>query len=144
MRDDPTSAVLTALAALKEGQQQFVEALGRLRSELISRMDRVDSAITAIRDDITVTMRLADRAQEAADQTLRGTQRPWRSGHRYDAPNPGPTSRSSPPQGGRATHRIGADGFARIFVDDALGGLSRRRMALMRPTCARSGRRTHS
>ena len=68
MRDDPTSAVLTALAALKEGQQQFVEALGRLRSELISRMDRVDSAITAIRDDITVTMRLADRAQEAADQ----------------------------------------------------------------------------
>jgi hypothetical protein len=45
------------------------EALGRLRSELISRMDRVDSAITAIRDDITVTMRLADRAQEAADQT---------------------------------------------------------------------------
>ncbi len=73
MRDDPTSAVLTALAALKEGQQQFVEALGRLRSELISRMDRVDSAITAIRDDITVTMRLADRAQEAADQTLRGT-----------------------------------------------------------------------
>ena len=73
MRDNPTSAVLTALAALKEGQQQFVEALGRLRSELISRMDRVDSAITAIRDDITVTMRLADRAQEAADQTLRGT-----------------------------------------------------------------------
>jgi hypothetical protein len=69
MRDDPTSAVLTALAALKEGQQQFVEALGRLRSELISRMDRVDSAITAIRDDITVTMRLAGRAQEAADQT---------------------------------------------------------------------------
>ena len=46
MRYDPTSAVLTALAALKEGQQQFVEALGRLRSELISRMDRVDSAIT--------------------------------------------------------------------------------------------------
>jgi chromosome segregation ATPase len=69
MRDDPTIAVLTALAALKEGQQHFVEALERLRSELIGRMDRVDSAITAIRDDITVTMRLADRAQEAADQT---------------------------------------------------------------------------
>jgi chromosome segregation ATPase len=69
MRDDPTIAVLTALAALKQGQQHFVEALERLRSELIGRMDRVDSAITAIRDDITVTMRLADRAQEAADQT---------------------------------------------------------------------------
>jgi len=69
MKDDPISAVLTALAALKEGQQQFVAALEQLRSDLICRMDRVDSAITAIRDDITVTMRLADRAQEAADQT---------------------------------------------------------------------------
>jgi hypothetical protein len=72
MKDDPTSAVLTALAALKEGQQRFVAALEQLRSDLIGRMDRVDGAITAIRDDITVTMRLADRAQEAADHTRAG------------------------------------------------------------------------
>ena len=72
MKDDPTSAVLTALAVLKEGQQQHAAALEQLRSDLISRIDRVDSAITAIRDDITVTMRLADRAQEAADHTRAG------------------------------------------------------------------------
>ena len=72
MKDDPTSAVLTALAALKEGQQQHAAALEQLRSDLISRIDRVDGAITAIRDDITVTMRLADRAQEAADHTRAG------------------------------------------------------------------------
>jgi hypothetical protein len=72
MKDDPPSAVLTALAALKEGQQQFVAALEQLRGDLIGRMDRLDHAITAIRDDITVTMRLADRAQEAADHTRAG------------------------------------------------------------------------
>ena len=72
MKDDPTSAVLKALAALKEGQAQHAAALEQLRSDLISRIDRVDSAITAIRDDITVTMRLADRAQEAADHTRAG------------------------------------------------------------------------
>ena len=72
MKDDPTSAVLTVLAALKEGQQQHAAALEQLRSDLTNRMDRVDNAITAIRDDITVTMRLADRAQEAADHTRAG------------------------------------------------------------------------
>ena len=72
MEDEPTSAVLMALAALEEGQQQHVAALEQLRSDLIGRIDRVDSAITAIRDDITVTMRLADRAQEAADHTRAG------------------------------------------------------------------------
>jgi chromosome segregation ATPase len=69
MKDDPTSAVLTALGALKAGQQQHAAALEQLRSDLTNRMDRLDNAITAIRDDITVTMRLADRAQEAADHT---------------------------------------------------------------------------
>ena len=72
MKDDPPFAVLTVLAALKEGQQQHAAALEQLRSDLISRMARVDSAITAIRDDITVTMRLAERAQEAADHTRAG------------------------------------------------------------------------
>ena len=69
MKYDPTFAVLTALAALKEGQQRDAAALEQLHRDLIGRMDRVDRAIAAIRDDITVTMRLADRAQEAADQT---------------------------------------------------------------------------
>jgi phage terminase large subunit-like protein len=66
MSDDSVSA---ALAAIQEGQQRFGVSLGQLGNVLLSRMDRVDSAIAAIRDDITVTMRLADRAQEAADQT---------------------------------------------------------------------------
>jgi chromosome segregation ATPase len=69
MRDDPNSAIVAALTALQNGQQRFAEALERLHIDLMGRMDRVDTAITAIRDDITVTMRLADRAQEAADQT---------------------------------------------------------------------------
>jgi hypothetical protein len=58
-----------ALAAIQEGQQRLVVSLEQLGNDVLSRMDRVDSAIAAIRDDITVTMRLADRAQEAADQT---------------------------------------------------------------------------
>jgi hypothetical protein len=66
MSDDSVSA---ALAAIQEGQQRFGVSLGQLGNVLLSRMDRVDSAIAAIRDDITVTMRLADRAQEAAEQT---------------------------------------------------------------------------
>ncbi len=66
MSDDFVSAVL---AAIQEEQQQLGVSLGQLGNVLLSRMDRVDSAIAAIRDDITVTMRLADRAQEAADQT---------------------------------------------------------------------------
>lgn len=69
MTDDPASAVL---AALQDGQERYVEALERLRIDLTGRFDRVDQAITAIRDDITVTMRLADRAQEAADHTREG------------------------------------------------------------------------
>ena len=66
MSDD---AVFAFLAAIEEGQQRLVVSLDQLGSDLLSRMDRVDYAIAAIRDDITVTMRLADRAQEAADQT---------------------------------------------------------------------------
>ena len=66
MSDDSVS---TVLAAIQEGQQRLVVSLGQLGNDLLSRMDRVDSTIAAIRDDITVTMRLADRAQEAADQT---------------------------------------------------------------------------
>jgi len=66
MSDNSVSAVL---AAIQEGQQRFAVSLERLGNDVLSRMDRVDSAIAAIRDDITVTMRLADRAQEAADQT---------------------------------------------------------------------------
>ena len=69
MADDPASAVLTAL---QEGQERYVEVLKRLRVDLTSRFDQVDQAIMAIRDDITVTMRLADRAQEAADHTRAG------------------------------------------------------------------------
>jgi chromosome segregation ATPase len=69
MADDPASAVLTAL---QEGQERHVEVLERLRVDLTSRFDQVDQAIMAIRDDITVTMRLADRAQEAADHTRAG------------------------------------------------------------------------
>jgi hypothetical protein len=69
MKDDPTAAVL---AAIQEGQQRLMASLEQLRSDLIDRIDRVDSAIMAIRDDITVTMRLADRAQEAADHTRAG------------------------------------------------------------------------
>jgi len=69
MTVDPASAVL---AALQEGQERYVEALERLRIDLAGRFDRVDQAIMAIRDDITVTMRLADRAQEAADHTRAG------------------------------------------------------------------------
>jgi hypothetical protein len=69
MTVDPASAIL---AALQEGKERYVEALERLRIDLTGRFDRVDQAITAIRDDITVTMRLADRAQEAADHTREG------------------------------------------------------------------------
>jgi hypothetical protein len=69
MTDDPASAVL---AALQDGQERYVAVLERLRIDLNGRFDRVDQAIMAIRDDITVTMRLADRAQEAADQTRAG------------------------------------------------------------------------
>src|ERR1700722_3242721 len=72
MKDDPTSAVLKALAALKEGQAQHAGALEQLRSDPIRRIDRVDSAIRALRDDITATMRLAGRAQEAAGHTRSG------------------------------------------------------------------------
>jgi chromosome segregation ATPase len=64
-----SDSVSAALAAIQEGQQRLMVSLEQLGSDLLSRMDRVDSAIAAIRDDITVTMRLADRAQEAADQT---------------------------------------------------------------------------
>jgi len=69
MTDDPASVVL---AALQDGQERYVAVLERLRIDLNGRFDRVDQAIMAIRDDITVTMRLADRAQEAADQTRAG------------------------------------------------------------------------
>ena len=69
MTDDPASAVL---AALQDGQERYVAVLERLRIDLNGRFDRVDQAIMVIRDDITVTMRLADRAQEAADQTRAG------------------------------------------------------------------------
>jgi hypothetical protein len=69
MKDEPTSGVL---AAIQEGQQRLMTSLEQLRNDLLSRIDRVDSAITAIRDDITATMRLADRAQEAADHTRAG------------------------------------------------------------------------
>ena len=69
MKDDPTSGILSAI---QEGQQRLMTSLEQLRSDLLSRIDRVDTAITAIRDDITVTMRLADRAQEAADHTRSG------------------------------------------------------------------------
>jgi hypothetical protein len=66
MSDDSVSGALTAI---QEGQQRLAVSLERLGDDMLSRMDRVDSAVAAIRDDITVTMRLADRAQEAADQT---------------------------------------------------------------------------
>ena len=73
MTVDPASAIL---AALQEGKERYVEALERLRIDLTGRFDRVEQAITAIRDDITVTMRLADRAQEAADHTRAGLSAP--------------------------------------------------------------------
>jgi phage shock protein A len=76
MSDDPLATILAAVTELREGlarlernQEKLERGHERLRVDLMARMDRLDNAITAIRDDITVNMARADRAHEVADST---------------------------------------------------------------------------
>jgi len=62
MSDDQIAAVLAALERLEQGQAS-------LRADLSERLDRQQDALTAIRDDIAVTMNSANRAIEVNDHT---------------------------------------------------------------------------
>ena len=60
-------------AQLEKGQAQlrteFLGELGRVRGDVMARIDRVQDAITLVRDDITVNFGRSDRAEEIADHT---------------------------------------------------------------------------
>ena len=62
MSDDNAQAILAALERLAAGQ-------ATLRVELMGRMDRLQDAVTAIRDDIGVNMGAADAAMRVNDNT---------------------------------------------------------------------------
>ena len=63
MSDDP---VLTALARLEAGQAALRADLLAARADLMERMDRLQNAILAMQDDITVNFGRADRTGHIA------------------------------------------------------------------------------
>jgi methyl-accepting chemotaxis protein len=85
MSDDPIANILAALNRLEVGQAELrvgqtelrdgqahlrtelSDELGRIRADLMARMDRLQDAITAIRDDITVNFGRADHVQRNTD-----------------------------------------------------------------------------
>jgi flagellar hook-associated protein FlgK len=69
MSDDPTARILSALERLVQGQAKLDSDVTRLRSDLMARMDRIQNAITAIRDDIAVNFGTADAVRRANDNT---------------------------------------------------------------------------
>jgi peptidoglycan hydrolase CwlO-like protein len=56
---------------LERNQEKLERGHERLRIDVMERMDRLDNALTSIRDDITVNMGRADHAHEVADSTRR-------------------------------------------------------------------------
>jgi uncharacterized coiled-coil DUF342 family protein len=48
---------------------EFADAQVKTRTDVMGRIDRLDNALSAIRDDIGVNMHRADRAHAAADGT---------------------------------------------------------------------------
>jgi len=65
MRNDQMAAILAALDRLEKGQAS-------LGADLSVRLDRQQDALSAIRDDIAVTMNSANRAIEVNDHTRCG------------------------------------------------------------------------
>jgi hypothetical protein len=73
-RREPTLADVVDLihgigAGLGSLREDVTRQLTEFRTVLMERMDRLQDAITAIRDDIGATMTGSERAQEAADHT---------------------------------------------------------------------------
>lgn len=66
MSDDP---IMSALADLKAGQSGIRDEITRTRANIMERIDRLQDAVTAIRDDIAVNMGAADAMQKANDNT---------------------------------------------------------------------------
>jgi len=73
MSDETAGRILAAIAELSSGLvrrlDQLEQGQAQLRTDLMSRMDRIQDAITAIRDDIGVTHATAERAREANEGT---------------------------------------------------------------------------
>ena len=65
-----------SLEGVEQGQREIVALVGRVqaeatrtRSDIMARMDRLQDAITAIRDDIAVNFGTPDQARRANDNT---------------------------------------------------------------------------
>jgi hypothetical protein len=69
MSDAPMAAVLAVLDRLEKGQAATREDMKKLRSDLMSRMDRLQDGLTAIRDDIAVNFGTAEHVRRANDST---------------------------------------------------------------------------
>jgi hypothetical protein len=68
MSDDPMAAILAALADIR-AQMATRDDLGRLRADLMARMDGLANNLTNIRDDIAVNHGTADSVRRANDNT---------------------------------------------------------------------------
>ncbi len=84
MTDDPIPAALARLAvgqdvltagqdALAAGQARLADGQDRLRMDLIARMDRMQDALTEVRDDIAVNMARAIRRTKRPIRTRTDT-----------------------------------------------------------------------
>jgi hypothetical protein len=78
MSDEPNTAILAALSRLEAGQaasQQSVAALAtraeltQVRMDLTGRMDRLENALSDIRNDIGVNFGASDAVKRATDNT---------------------------------------------------------------------------
>jgi len=69
MSGAPVAAVLAVLDRQEKGQAATRDDMKKLRSDLMSRMDRLQDGLTAIRDDIAVNFGTAEHVRRANDST---------------------------------------------------------------------------
>jgi hypothetical protein len=65
MSDD----ILAILRRLEAGQTRLETDIGKLRADVMARIDRLQETVNATRDDIAVAMGSADQMQRANDNT---------------------------------------------------------------------------
>jgi methyl-accepting chemotaxis protein len=73
---DVTVNLVRDVKALRDGQAELQESLGRARVDLMERMDRMQDAVTGIRDDISVNFGASEATRRVQDNT-RNDMRDW-------------------------------------------------------------------
>lgn len=76
MSDD---SVLAALSRLEEGQTKMRGELTQFRIDVMARFERVEDSLSEIRDDISVNLHRADRADDNASHARDELRTMWRA-----------------------------------------------------------------